>query len=65
MDCCPHAAAEDTHSFRESQRANASLKRPQTDNLQSGQTDAVPDTDMRLQSLDTGMDTLATNHNYS
>lgn len=55
VDCSPHTADGDTHSFRESQRANASLKCPQTDNLQSGQTDAVPDTDMRLQSLDTGM----------
>lgn len=45
----------DTHSFRESQTANASLECTQTDDLQSGQTDAVPDADVRLQSLDTGM----------
>lgn len=41
----------DTHSFGESQRANASLKSSQTDDLQSGQTDTVPYTDIRLQSL--------------
>lgn len=43
----------DTHSFRESQRADASLKCPQTDDLQSGQADAVPDANMRLQRLKT------------
>lgn len=43
----------DTHSFGEGQRADASFERPQADDLQGGQTDAVPDPDVRLQRLNT------------
>lgn len=41
----------DTHSFREGQRADASLESSQPDNLQRGQTEAVPDPNVRLQRL--------------
>lgn len=40
-----------THSFRKSQRADASLKCTSADNLQGGQRDAVPDPNVRLQRL--------------
>jgi len=41
----------DTYSFGERQRTDTSFKCSQTDNLQGGQTDAVPDPNMRLQRL--------------
>lgn len=53
-----------THSFRESQTADTSLKSTHTNDLQSGQTNAVPDPDVRLQSLDTKINVLSTFHNY-
>lgn len=59
-DYSSHDVVGDTHSFGESQRAHTSLKCSQTDDLQSRQTDAVPDTNMRLQRLSTGTDRLVT-----
>lgn len=41
----------DTHSFRERQRANTSLKCTNANNLQSGKRNAVPDPNVRLQRL--------------
>lgn len=41
----------DTHSFGEGQRADASFERPLPEDLQGGQTHAVPDPDLRLQCL--------------
>lgn len=46
-----------TYSFRKSQRADSSLECSQTDDLQSRQTDAVPDTNVRLQRLETKVTT--------